>query len=339
MRTVTTLWSVPAPLDPLDYYARLGVSETATAGDIRHAWRKTARRLHPDTAPTGTAEENASEFILASQAYDVLIDAKARRAYDLARSAARRGPSSHEEPVHAAGPADPMRSPKARRSGYSPLTQPGPAVDAIEWGAVGQDVRALMTIGFSAAVFGSTIEVFLSRREVCRTCAGEPPDRGCASCGEEGSELVETMAEVVTPPGVANGSTLTLAQAGDVGPRAGHPGSRRGIPGPPGDLVVEFTVTSHAGVAMAGTTLVYDFPVDVIDALLGCQQQIRLIDGPALVVVTPGSAPGFRIRIAGRGVPLHGHTRGDALAEVRIVMRTQLTAEDRAVLGTLRRRR
>ena len=198
---------------------------------------------------------------------------------------------------------------------------------------------AQVTVGFSAAVFGSAIEVYLSRREACRTCHGAPPATGCPACGEEGTELVETMVEVTVPPGTHTGSQARVLQAGDIGPRAGPPEDRRGAPGPAGDLVVEFTVSPIAGVVMQGQDLVYDLPIDVIDAILGSQHQMRLLDGPALVVAAPGCSPGGRLRIPGRGVPAHTAGRGDAYAELRFVMRTHLSGAERLALESVRKPR
>jgi len=308
-------------------YDLLAVSPTSSPTELRRAWRQTARRLHPDT---GT-DPNPEAFISAHDAYETLIDPLRRRFYDaeLARTGRAFG----------SGPAFTNQTfsdtPAEATSPHSPSDIPvGPR---------GADLRVQLTIDFAAAVFGSSSTLTLSRREVCSACAGLPPEMGCPVCGFTGTELREARVAVTIPPGTESASTLTMYGAGDVGTRltTDEPGSTGtaafGLPGPPGDMFVTVNVRPRADVVMRGRDLIYDLPVDVVDALLGVRLSTTLLDGPATIVVPPGTAPATRIKLAGRGVPLPGATRGDAYVEVRLLMRTALSAAQRDLLLELRR--
>ena len=203
-------------------------------------------------------------------------------------------------------------------------------------GRSGADLAATVTVSFVDAVFGTTVPLSYSRRMRCRSCNGLPPLDGCASCGLEGYELLEASVTVSVPPGTSANSSVTIFAAGDVGERAGPPGHRRGLLGASGDLVVNVNVIATPGVIMAGADLIYDLPLDVIDALLGCLVHPTLLDGSCSLAIPPGCPPGQRIKIPGRGVPIPGATRGDAYAELRIVMRQHLTADQRELLELLR---
>jgi DnaJ-class molecular chaperone len=309
------------PVSP-DHYEILGVDHTATDDQLRTAWRDAARRLHPDN-DSGSSEE----FIAAKAAYDVLADPARRRAYDAERMAARLAAGARRQSPLSSEPA-------------SPPDHPAPAARATstEWGEPGGDLATTATISFSAAVFGTSTSVVVTRRDRCRTCGGTPPDKGCRTCGQDGYEMVEYTAHLDVSPGTTTGTVITIFAGGDVGERAGVPGARRGLLGAFGDLLVEVIVTPAPGVLLVGTDLIYDFPVDVIDAMLGAIKHKELLDGLATVVVPPGSVSGQRIKLTGRGVPVPGLARGDAYLEVRLEVRTDLTAAQRTLLESLRPR-
>lgn len=321
---------------PPSHYELLGLSPDASDEQIRQAWRDTARRLHPDTAGEGATDA----FLAARYAYEVLVDPRSRRQYDVEQLAVRLRFRPDPQPSTPAPPPTPQHVSTTTAppgpTGATRPTQKNPSPS--DHGDPGATLHATITIDFPSAVFGVTVPLIISRRQPCRTCAGRPPRTGCASCGHEGFELLESTVNVVVPPGTTSGTSIVVPESGDIGQRAGTPGARHGLPGPAGDLVVETIVTPTPGVLQVGSDLIYDLPIDVIDALLGTLVYPQLMDGPATVVVPPGAEPNLRLRLSGRGVPaaLIG-TRGDAYVEVRIVMRTNLSPAERQSLEALRR--
>ena len=307
-------------------YDLLSAPSTASPDELRTAWRKTARLVHPDTG----SSPNSEAFIAAHDAYETLSDPLRRRFYDadLARSgrAFTNGPAFTEQTF-----GDQAASAATTTNEDSPT------------GPRGADLRVQLTVDFAAAVFGSSSTLNLSRRERCSACAGTPGPSGCALCGFTGTELREARVTITIPPATESGTTLNLYGAGDAGtrPTADSLGSSDskafGLPGAPGDMFVTVNVRPRADVVMRGRDLIYDLPVDVIDALLGVRLSTTLLDGPATVIVAPGTAPAQRIKIAGRGAPVPGATRGDAYVEVRLLMRTELTSAQRELLSELRR--
>ena len=317
--------TTPAP----NYYELLGVAPNATPAEITSAWRRVARRLHPDVTKTTTTAE---QFIAAQRAYETLSDSALRKNYDR---------QNHIDATVAASPWQFQDTPPAPTwTSYTPPPKPTKAkkkpTGEYVFGARGNDLTTRVTIEFAEAVFGKEVVVFLARREVCRVCSGEPARSGCTICATSGSEMVEARVVVHIPPGTHSATQIVLPGLGDVGPRSGTAASPEGIPGPAGDLIVVVTVNHAAGVSISGNDLVYDVPVDVIDALLGLRRRIDLLDGPATIVVNPGTPYGTRIRISGRGVPTTHATRGDAFAEIRLVMRSNLSAAERRALEPLR---
>lgn len=314
-----------SPPPQATYYDILGISSDATPSQIRAAWRVVAVALHPDRSGDDVAGD---DFIAAREAYETLSSPQRRRVYD----AQLRTNSSSPRPstVYTQPPASPPPPPPPPQ-----YTRPH---SEQRHGYRGADLRTSIVVDFAAAVFGTHAEAIGQRRALCRSCGGyPPPPSGCIVCGLTGYESLSFVADVDVPPGTTNGALVTVANYGDVGDRPILAGEPYGVPGPPGDLLVRVDVRPQPGVISLGQDLIYDLPVDVIDALLGIRQRINLLDGPATVVVPPGTAPGQRLRIVGRGVPHPAATRGDAMVEVRIVMRDDLTEPERALLETLRR--
>ena len=306
----------------LNYYEIMGVPEDATPAQIRAAWRERAVALHPDHQKDSSA---TTEFIAAREAYETLSSPQRRRAYDSvlrANDRPRRPSTVYSQPPASSPPPPPA------------YTQPH---DTQPHGPRGADIHASVTVDFAPAVFGTRAEVIGTHRSLCRSCGGYPPPAGCIVCAQAGYEPLSFVIDLEIPAGTTNGQQVVVPNYGDVGDRPTSNSAPYGVPGPPGDLLVRVDVRPQPGVLALGADLVYDLPVDVIDALLGTHQRVVLLDGPASVVIPPGTPPGQRLKIVGRGVPHPSQTRGDALVEVRIVMRDDLTEQERSMLETLRR--
>ena len=298
------------------HYDVLGISAEATPLQIRTAWLTLAMALHPDR---GT-DYDPSSFIRLREAYVVLSDPTQRRRYDADLA---KGTHVRSRPVYSQGPAP---EPPA----YTKPRSDQPAGDR------GPHIRASVSIDFADAIFGVTTEVYGTRKDVCRSCTGYPPPQGCVICGQSGYEPISFTTALPVPPGTVAGTDIVVANLGDVGERPTGDSGAYGVPGPPGDLLVRVDVRPQPGVIAQGIDLLYDLPVDVIDALLGTRTSIELLDGAATVIVPPGTPPGQRLRLPGRGIPQAQGLRGDALAEVRLTMREVLSPEERQNLESMR---
>jgi molecular chaperone DnaJ len=337
-----------------DYYAALGVPKDATTADIKKAYRKLARDLHPDTNPGG--EERFKEV---SEAYDVLSDETKRREYDEARS------------LFGAG-------------GFRPGGYPGGGVPGFDLGDLftragggggglgdvlgglfgtrtagraprrGADVEADVTLSFADAVRGATVPLRLTTTGACGTCGGTGAAPGttphvCPTCQGAGvtsrsqggfafSEPCRTCRgsgrTVDTPCPTCRGEgrasqvkTLNVRIPAGVadGQRVrlagrGSPGERGG---PAGDLLVTVHVTSHKLFGRKDDHLTLTLPVTFAEAALGAQVSVPTLDGPVTLKVPAGTATGRTFRVRGRGVP----GKGDLLVTVQVAVPQRLSKE------------
>ncbi len=337
-----------------DYYAALGVAKDASAADIKKAYRKLARDLHPDTNPGG--EER---FKAVSEAYDVLSDDTKRREYDEQRSLFGRGGG-------AAGPFDlgdlfgraggvgdvfsglfggAQRAPGGARGGAR-ATRP----------ARGADVEAEVTLSFLDALRGVTVPLRLTTTGACETCRGsgaapgtaprtcgvcggqgvtsrnqggfafaEPcgacrgtgqvVDTPCPGCRGAGSTTQERSLTVRVPAGVEEGQRVRVAGRGGAGSRGG----------PAGDLLVLVHVGAHPLFGRKGDAVTLTVPVTFPEAALGAEVKVPTPDGAAVTLRLPsGTSSGRTFRVKGRGVPKKAGA-GDLLVTVEVAVPQRLT--------------
>ncbi|MCU1496982.1 MAG: dnaJ [Acidimicrobiales bacterium] len=336
-----------------DYYELLEVERSATAEDIKRAYRVAARRYHPDNNPgDATAEARFKEV---ANAYEVLSDPAKRQHYDRFGADAPRG-----------GGGDPF-------GGGGGL---GDIFDAFFGGgggggggggrrgpAAGPDLEVAVDIDFEAAVFGTTQEVSVRTAIACETCeatgakpgtsakrcdqcggAGQvrhvrqsilgqmvtavpcPVCRGageiiadpCETCSGEGREVIDKTYTVDIPAGVDTGSTLRLSGFGAAGSRGGGRG----------DLYVHVRVRPHHRFRREGDDLVHELHIPMTQAALGAVIGFETLDGAEDLVVDRGTQTGKAFRLRGRGVPhVRGRGRGDLRVEVVVDTPTALEPE------------
>jgi DnaJ-class molecular chaperone len=279
-----------------DPYAILGVERTATTDDIRAAFRKLARKLHPDLNPGDrTAEE---KFKKASAAHDILGDPEKRARFDRGEIDA----SGNERPPQQEGPREYRRwsaQPGAERyaddSAYADIADADDVLaDLLGRGfrrsaggegirLRGGNMRARLAVPFLDAVLGSTQRIVL-------------PDGATV--------------DVTVPPGTDEGDVLRLAGKGAPGLNGG----------PPGDLLISITVTPHARFRREGDDIVFDLPISLPESVLGAKIEVEAPGGPVRLSVPPASNSGTTLRLRGRGVPRADGTRGDALARLVVML-------------------
>jgi DnaJ-class molecular chaperone len=271
-----------------DYYQRLGVSRQATSDEIKKAYRKLARKYHPDLNPGNKgAEEN---FKKVTEAFEVLSEPKKRSMYDeFGDDAAKLGWNEAKAAnfrAYRSGGSSRSRS-GDNSGGGMPFDFEGQGVDLD--GILGQMFGARR--GRSGPQPGADLEtrVRLSLEE--------------AVLGTERILNIDgKRLTVKIPAGVDNGSRVRLAGQGDAGARGG----------PPGDLYVETEIEPHPLVRREGNDLNLDLPITVREATFGGEIRVPTFHGAGEITLKPGTQSGLKIRLRGKGVPaLKGGPPGD----------------------------
>jgi molecular chaperone DnaJ len=334
----------------MDFYIVLGLERGATLNDIKRAYKRLARRFHPDINPGDRMA--AAQFRQIAEAYETLSDPDRRRRYDIGGSSRR----SADEPSFGFEGFDFSVS----VSGASAPTFGDLFADVLkarDWqqddGAPvkGVDLHHVLTLEFDEALRGGLHPVTITRQDHCRACQGTgrlhgnedrcgpcqgsgvvksarghmvfskpcPLCRGtgrqtqtrCLVCG--GAQMA-TRTESITvqvPPGLADGARLRV-------PAKGHAG-RNG--GDYGDLYVTVRVEPHPIFRREGDDLHLVVPIAIHEAALGARVDVPSLDGPARLRVPPGTQSGQRFRLRGRGMPSpRTAERGDLVVEVRLVL-------------------
>jgi molecular chaperone DnaJ len=347
----------------MDFYIILGLARDATVADVKKAYRRLARRYHPDVNPGD--QRSAVHFREIAEAYAILSDPERRRRYDqvgyepVAAEDAATGFEGFDfsAAVHANQQstfgdlfADVFRG--------EPLHVPGP-----ERGA---DLHATLSLTFEQAMKGGEFRVAVLKQATCKECAGtgvrsiasarcpacdgvgtvrsarghmvftRPCGRcrgtgvlvqqACTGCGGSGSVARSEPVTVTMPAGIHDGVRLRVGAAGNAG--------RMG--GPPGDVYVTVHVAPHPLFRREGDELHLVVPVAVHEAALGSRIEIPGIDGPTRLRVPPGTQSGQHFRLRGRGAPSpRTGRRGDLVVEVRLMLPSVLDERSKLLLREL----
>jgi len=351
----------------MDFYVILGVERTATASDVKRAYRRLARKHHPDINP-GDQEAEAF-FRHVSEAYETLIDPERRQEYD-EHGRARPGPDGAGVEFEGFDFSVASTGDAASTFGdlFSDVFAESGRGRARELGAQGVDLHAELRLDFDAAMRGGTREVTMTRvtrcdacrgtrlRRVaesrCVSCAGTGQarwtrghmvfSRRCAQCGGSGrrrhrpcgvcrAEGTVSRTEAIAfrlPAGVTHGTRIRVPGKGSSG-RSG---------GPTGDLYVTVAVDPHPRFRRDGDDLHLVVPVAVHEAALGARVDVPTMGEPARVRIPPGTQSGQRFRLRGRGAPSpQGGEPGDLLVEVRIMLPRVIDERSKELLRELRR--
>lgn len=341
-----------------DYYELLGVSRDAPEDELRRAYRKLARELHPD-ANGGDAEAEA-RFKEVGVAYETLRDPERRRRYDrFGPDGARQGAATgNMGDMFGGGFSDIFES--FFGSTFNAGRQPGPRR--------GDDVEVVADLSFEEAVFGVERAVGFRGLSLCDVCAGSGAAEGtkpitciecagtgqvrrvrqsilgqvvqampcqrcrglgevvpspCPSCRGEGRLVTERTVTVEVPAGVDDGTTLRVTGQG-------APAVRAGIPG---DLYVHLKVKAHDRFERSGVDLLTTVHLSVAQAALGTDVEIETLDAEEQLNVPPGTQTGREVRLRGHGVPhVRGRGRGDLHVRFVVDTPTNLTKEQEDLL-------
>jgi molecular chaperone DnaJ len=357
-----------------DYYKTLGVPKTATAAEIKKAYRELARKYHPDANKGSTdAEERFKEI---TEAYNVVSDEKQRKEYDEARSmfGGFRVPTGSRTGAGAGGTGNFDLGDLFGGEGLGDViggifrgSRPGGGTAASR-ARRGADVETETNLSFGDAIDGATVSLRLTGEGPCPVCHGTGAKTGtvpkvCPDCHGTGQQsrnlggfglsepcktcrgrglVVEDPCPSCSGSGRAMSSRTIQARipAGVAdGQRIRIPG--KGVPGEhggkPGDLYVRVHVTPHAVFGRAGDNLTVSVPVTMPELALGAEIKVPTHRGAAVTVrVPPGTPNGQVFRVAGRGVRRKDGTLGALLVTVEVVVPHDLNKKARSALEDLR---
>lgn len=325
-----------------DLYAVLGVARTSTNDEIRKAYRKLARKCHPDVNPGDKSAEERFKQI--SRAHDALSDEKRRALYDefgiealqsgFDADRARQLRDWQRATRGGAGTGAGARPRRGRASSSAGERGFGGFEDLFggmfSRGAVserGADVEVAVPVDFLEAVRGASRSISVRRPQPCGSCqgVGETVRGACGKCGGAGSTEESVRLNVKIPPGVETGSRVRVAGKGGAGIDGG----------PSGDLFILVEVKPHPLLQREGNDLTLEVPVTIPEAVRGATVTVPTPEGDVALRIPAGTQSGRRLRLRGKGVPaLHGGERGDLYVRIMV----QVPEDDdrvRAALGSL----
>lgn len=335
-----------------DYYEVLGLDRDASQDEIRKAYRRLARKYHPDV---NKAEDASEKFKEAKEAYDTLSDANKRATYDQ---------FGHTDPNQGFGGG-------ADFGGF------GDIFDMFFGGGgrqnpnaprQGADLQYTMTLEFEEAAFGKETDIFIPREENCSTCSGSGAKAGtkpdtctqcggtgqlnieqntpfgrvvnrrvcqhcsgtgqiirdkCRSCQGEGKVTRRKKIHVKIPAGVDDGQQIRMSGQGEPGTNGG----------PPGDLYVVFRVQPHDFYERDGDDVHCEMPITFVQSALGDELEIPTLHGKVKLKIPAGTQTGTTFRLRGKGVAnVRGYGQGDQHVSIRVVTPQNLTEKQKDLL-------
>lgn len=355
--------------DKRDYYEVLGVDKSASADEIKKAYRKKAKENHPDLHP-GDAECEA-RFKEANEAYEVLSDADKRAKYDQYGFAAFDPSGFQSSADNFGGFADILND--LFGGGFGGFGGFGGYGGAARRNGPqrGNDVRTSVNIEFEEAAFGCKKELDVLKVEECDKCGGTGCADGttpeiCPDCNGNGVVVVSQR----TAFGVMQSQTA-CSRCGGTGKIIHQPcntckgkgmvrrqrkikvdipagiddgqtislrnlGSAGKNGGQNGDLLVSVSVKAHDKFEREGTSVLFELPISIVQASLGAEVEVPTLDGPVKYSIPEGTQTGTSFRLKGKGIPyLRGSGRGDEYITVRVETPKNLNSEQKDLLRKL----
>ncbi|MEW6719223.1 MAG: J domain-containing protein [Thermodesulfobacteriota bacterium] len=293
-------------MDPgKNYYEILGVPESASTDEIRKAFRRMAKKHHPDVNRGDKSAE--ARFKEINEAHEVLSDKKKRGEYDAIRKGAFTGGPFAGDPFGGGG----------FRAGGRPTG--GFGAGSFDFGDIlgqffrdeeagasrsgmGEDVRVEVSVDFLDMIRGGVREIRYRKPKSCSGCGGTGRSgrRGCPVCFGHGVTESEERVKIKIPAGARDGAKIRVSSS---------------------DLVVELKMLPHSYFRREGNDIYLDVPLRFSEAVKGAKIEVPTVDGPVMVTVPPGSSSGRKLRLKGKGAPVPGTTeRGDQFVVLNVAV-------------------
>lgn len=347
-------WESESKLSKRDYYDVLGVEENASKDEIKKAYRKLARKFHPDV----NKEDNAADkFKEVKEAYEVLSNDQKKAQYDQFGHAGAQGAGFGGGAQDFSGFGDIFDMFFGGGGRHNPNAP-----------QQGNDLQYTLSLDFEEAIFGKDTEISIPREEDCDTCHGSGAKPGtdtntcthcrgsgqlnteqntpfgkvvnrrvchycqgsgkiivdkCQTCGGAGKVKKHVKINVSIPAGIDEGQQIRLSGRGEPGINGG----------PPGDLFVVVSITPHEFFQREGDHLFLELPITFAQASLGDELKVPTVHGDVMFKIPAGTQTGRTFRLKGKGSPnVRGHGQGDQHVKVRVVTPTKLTEEQKELM-------
>jgi len=318
-----------------DYYQILGVSRNASEKEIKQAYRRLARKHHPDLNPGDKSAE--AKFKEINAAYEVLSKPEKRKKYDqfgeqweYADQFAKSGGQGRVRwDFGRGGTTFEYGDLSGFGDIFSSLFGDSGIGSRMRGPRRGQDIESPIEVTLEEAYHGSTRVIQLQTVEPCTACGGtgRVGNRVCTICNGAGGKVIPKRLEVKIPAGVRDGSRIRIAGEGGSG-RAG---------GNKGDLYLVAKVLPHKLFERKGDDLYTEVSVPLATAILGGEVGLPTLNGNISLKVPPETQNGKVFRLAGKGMPQLGNNKyGNMFAKVKVVLPTNLTEEERKLFERLR---
>jgi DnaJ-class molecular chaperone len=328
-----------------DYYNLLGIPKNAPDKDVKAAYRRLARKYHPDVNPGDKSAE--ARFKEINEAFEVLSDPDKRKKFDQYGSdfenaeafARARQQSQQQSGSYSRGArSSPFTTNETQDMGdlnevfeslFRGMGGGGARTGGRRAPRKGQDIEHQIELSLEDAYNGTKRVLELKSEQACPACQGMGRVKNviCQQCGGAGRVIKPRRLEVKIPPGVKEGSKVRVAGEGD--PGAG---------GTSGDLYLVIKIAPHPLFKREGDDLTVDVPVSLTAAVLGSEVQVPTLKGSKLALkIPPETQNGKVFKLAGQGMPRLNDTKcGDMLARVSVVLPTNLTLRERGLFEQLR---
>jgi DnaJ-class molecular chaperone len=316
-----------------DYYQVLGLSKSASADDIKKAYRRLARQVHPDLHSGSKKSEMEKKFKELNAAHEVLSDPDKRKKYDqyganweqaeayeqARRQASARGESGSENSFGGEGFSDIFENLFKGR---------GRAGSGRGFAVQGEDLETEVQLTLAEVFTGVTKRMTLQEPVPCPTCHGSGTLRGrtCPTCQGQGATLQSNTIEVRIPAGVQDGTRVRVAGKGQAGANGGKPG----------DLYLRAEIAPDKVFRRQGSDIHVFLPVFPWEAALGADVMAPTLLEPVRVKVPPSSRAESKLRLKGKGLPAAAGGHGDLFLTIQIVMPSSMTDEEHKLYDQLR---
>ena len=320
-----------------DYYQVLGVARTASADDIKKAYRRLALQWHPDRHPAEGRDAAETKFKSISEAYEVLSDPEKRKRYDELGASWQQGQEFRPPP----GGSRMSREEFERQFGGGGFSEFFETIFGEQFGRQfrgggthrrfrvrGADVQAEMTLGLSDALAGGKRRFELHGRRACEACGGigfVSGDHVCPSCVGVGSRSAIRTIELTIPERVHDGMVVRLKGLGEPGAEGAAAG----------DLLVTLRIVSDSVFRIVPDGVEADIPIAPWEAVFGTEVQVRTPGGSVTFKIPRNTKSGARLRLRGKGPTDASGQRADFFAVVRVALPAELTTRQLELLREL----